>query len=179
MWKSPAWTEQLWSIYPLPVMEVGVICRLRAFTLRQDAAESRGADQLASFGMPKLWQILPTAVQLNQDWKGICDFLKAKFEGVRKILKDTCYKPRGIRGMSVCLELISHWGAVPWPLGTKGRWARLAPGSHTPLMHRDRQGWHPSRAMDMLGQAGRLSPDFPCAVSNIYLRYYKISYWDH
>lgn len=40
IWKSPAWTEQLRAIYPLPVMEVGGICRVRAFTPCQDAAES-------------------------------------------------------------------------------------------------------------------------------------------
>lgn len=50
-------------------MEVGVICRVRAFTLCQDAAESWGVNQLPSFGIPWLWQILPTAVQHNQDEK--------------------------------------------------------------------------------------------------------------
>lgn len=129
--------------------------------------------------MPLLWQILPTAVQQNQDEKGMCDFLKVKkFEGARTILKDTgntFYKPGVIRGVFVSLELI---GAVPRHLGRRGRWARLAAASHTPAMDTDRNGWHPSRATDMLGQAGRPSPDFPRAVSNIYyLRNYKVCDW--
>lgn len=129
------------------------------------AVESWGADQLASFGMPWLWQILPTAQQQNQDEKGMCDFLKAKVWRNKEILKDTWntrYKPGVVRGMSVSLELI---GAVLWPSGFRGWWAWLGTASHTPAMHR--KGWHPSRAMDMLGQAGSPSPDFPCAVSNI------------
>lgn len=178
MRKSPAWTEQLRAIYPLPVMEVGVICRVRAFPPCQDAAESRGADQHASFGMPWLWQILPTTVQQNQDEKGICDFLKAKVwrreENSKGHLKHLL-QARGGRGMSVCLSARNSWVLCPGPQ-IPGEMGQAGTSLSHPAMHRDKQGWHPSRAMDMLGQAGRLSPDFPCAISNIYPRDYKISY---
>lgn len=136
MRKSPAWTEQLRAIYPLPVMEVGVICRVRAFPPCQDAAESRGPDQHASFGMPWLWQILPTTVQQNQDEKGICDFLKAKVwrreENSKGHLKHLL-QARGGRGMSVCLSvrLPGTHGCCALALRYQGRWARLAPASHT------------------------------------------------
>lgn len=154
MRKSPAWTEQLRAIYPLPVMEVGVICRVRAFPPCQDAAESRGADQHASFGMPWLWQILPTTVQQNQDEKGICDFLKAKVwrreENSKGHLKHLL-QARGGRGMSVCLSVCPElMGAVPWPSDTRGD----GPGWHQPLTPCHAQGQARVTSQQSYGHAG-------------------------